>query len=84
MMLRFAKDRPIAAYCDLHGHSKKQNVFIYGCQKEGPKQTFLERVLPRIISLNAPDMFNWKRYEVIIYVYIHTISYRERFWRKAD
>ena len=31
MMQRFAKDRPIALYCDLHGHSRKQNVFMYGC-----------------------------------------------------
>ena len=32
MMRRLRQDRPIVAYVDLHGHSKKQNVFMYGCQ----------------------------------------------------
>lgn len=24
-------------YCDLHGHSRKMDVFIYGCEKDGRK-----------------------------------------------
>jgi hypothetical protein len=59
MMRRFKKDRPIVAYVDLHGHSKKQNVFIYGCQRPGAP-AFIERVLPKVISLNAQDMFSFK------------------------
>ena len=30
-MAKFAKDREIVVYCDLHGHSRKHDVFIYGC-----------------------------------------------------
>ena len=28
---KLSEERKIAIYCDLHGHSRKQNVFIYGC-----------------------------------------------------
>lgn len=27
----FQQDREVAMYCDLHGHSKMFNCFIYGC-----------------------------------------------------
>lgn len=30
-MKKLSEERTIAIYCDLHGHSRKQNVFIYGC-----------------------------------------------------
>lgn len=35
MMRRLKQDRSITLYCDLHGHSRKQNVFIYGCENLG-------------------------------------------------
>lgn len=28
---KLSEERDIVVYCDLHGHSRKQNVFIYGC-----------------------------------------------------
>ena len=28
---RLTEDREVVVFCDLHGHSRKQNVFIYGC-----------------------------------------------------
>ena len=28
---KLSEERKIVVYCDLHGHSRKQNVFIYGC-----------------------------------------------------
>ena len=39
-------------FCDLHGHSRKQNVFMYGCnRKENPGAT---RVLPFLMSKINP------------------------------
>ena len=34
------KDREIALFCDIHGHSRSRDVFIYGCsfQKEDELQ----------------------------------------------
>ena len=31
IFFRLAEDREVVLFCDLHGHSRKQNVFIYGC-----------------------------------------------------
>ncbi|GMF16934.1 unnamed protein product [Phytophthora fragariaefolia] len=32
MLLSVCKIRPVSLYCDLHGHSRKKNVFLYGCR----------------------------------------------------
>ncbi len=31
--------RQVALFCDLHGHSRKLDVFMYGCEKKVPKDT---------------------------------------------
>jgi len=37
-------------YCDLHGHSRKRNVFAYGCEiTKGPNR-LRERVFPRLLA----------------------------------
>ncbi|CAF3796359.1 unnamed protein product [Rotaria sp. Silwood1] len=56
--------REILAFCDLHGHSRKSNVFAYGCDGcDGPqpdmKNFLYARVLPFIMSRTAPDMFSF-------------------------
>ncbi|EKX49712.1 hypothetical protein GUITHDRAFT_47335, partial [Guillardia theta CCMP2712] len=35
MVKRFKREREIALYLDLHGHSCKNNVFVYGCEAKG-------------------------------------------------
>eukprot|EP00042_Codosiga_hollandica_P040428 m.348044 g.348044 ORF g.348044 m.348044 type:complete len:1083 (-) comp55863_c0_seq1:70-3318(-) len=61
LLKRFKEDRPIVLYCDFHGHSKKQNVFIYGCLTPPKSAEYLhERVFPKMLSLNAPNMFSFK------------------------
>ena len=43
-------------YCDLHGHSRKQNVFMYGCNnKQKPEEC---RVFPMILS-KLNDIFHF-------------------------
>ncbi|KAJ8782954.1 hypothetical protein J1605_009562 [Eschrichtius robustus] len=31
MICRLMEKREVILYCDLHGHSKKENIFMYGC-----------------------------------------------------
>ncbi|CAF1387178.1 unnamed protein product, partial [Didymodactylos carnosus] len=52
----------ILAFCDLHGHSRKSNVFAYGCDgcdgtNRDMKNFLNARVLPFIMSRTAPEMF---------------------------
>eukprot|EP00948_MAST-09A_sp_MAST-9A-sp1_P003717 g3717.t1 len=55
MMKRFANDREVILYTDLHGHSRKMNIFMYGCS-ETAKQ--------RAQSLaNAPEGFRKKAHQ---------------------
>ena len=35
MIRRLATERPIVLYADLHGHSQKKNIFMYGCERKG-------------------------------------------------
>lgn len=61
MMQRLARDREVVIYCDLHGHSRQQNVFVYGCHnKTTPSRLLLEQVFPMIMSLNGPSHFSFK------------------------
>lgn len=55
MPCRLLEERDVTLYCDLHGHSRKQNVFIYGCEnRSDPLKRLRERVFPVMISKNAP------------------------------
>ena len=52
---RLMEEREVIVYCDLHGHSRKHNVFIYGCENRGnPQRRLRERIFPVILSRNAP------------------------------
>ncbi|XP_040201594.1 cytosolic carboxypeptidase 3 isoform X1 [Rana temporaria] len=60
MIKRVMEEREILLYCDLHGHSKKQNVFMYGCKGRGVQnggRRLSERLFPFILSKNSPDKF---------------------------
>ncbi|CAG5096104.1 Oidioi.mRNA.OKI2018_I69.XSR.g14474.t1.cds [Oikopleura dioica] len=54
----FQKEHEVAFYIDLHGHSRKHNVFMYGCQSV--EQPGLEKVFPYMMSLNAPGIFKFE------------------------
>jgi murein tripeptide amidase MpaA len=41
-------ERNVVMFCDLHGHSRKHNVFIYGCNNSKiPEET---RIIPYLLS----------------------------------
>jgi len=54
--------KEILVYCDLHGHSKKNNAFVYGCNKAangGFCSWTKVRLLPRIIAMKTP-LFSYR------------------------
>ncbi|NXG56736.1 CBPC2 carboxypeptidase, partial [Hemiprocne comata] len=52
---RVLAEREVVLYCDFHGHSRKNNVFMYGC--DGARAGLRQRLFPLMLSKNAPDKF---------------------------
>jgi hypothetical protein len=59
MIEEMMQERQVVLFCDLHGHSRKKNVFLYGCdarfwnRKLSPGATplpFSERVFPLLMD----------------------------------
>ncbi|XP_032300586.1 cytosolic carboxypeptidase 2 isoform X2 [Coturnix japonica] len=61
MVERLLAEREVVLYCDFHGHSRKNNVFMYGCDggRDGSEMRLRERVFPLMLSKNAPDKFSF-------------------------
>ncbi|XP_023566627.1 cytosolic carboxypeptidase 2 isoform X2 [Octodon degus] len=59
MIQRLLEEREVLLYCDFHGHSRKNNVFLYGCSSNDPRHWLHERVFPLMLSKNAPDKFSF-------------------------
>ncbi|XP_063683101.1 cytosolic carboxypeptidase 2-like isoform X30 [Bolinopsis microptera] len=53
MIRRMLTEREVVLYCDLHGHSRKMNVFMYGCENKDPGLRLQERVFPNMMSRNT-------------------------------
>lgn len=62
MIKRLIEDCGVAFYCDFHAHSRKENIFIYGCEntKRHPDRRLLEQVFPLMLHKNAPDKFSFE------------------------
>jgi hypothetical protein len=46
----------IEMYCDLHAHSRKHNIFIYGCEnRRSADRRLQEQVFPLMLHKNAAD-----------------------------
>ena len=53
---RLMSERDVVLYCDFHGHSRKNNVFMYGCDnRHDASRRLQERVFPLMMSKNAND-----------------------------
>nr|XP_019599253.1 PREDICTED: cytosolic carboxypeptidase 2 isoform X3 [Rhinolophus sinicus] len=59
MIQRLLEEREVLLYCDFHGHSRKNNIFLYGCNNNDRKYWLHERVFPLMLSKNAPDKFSF-------------------------
>uniref|UniRef100_A0A8C9UE14 Cytosolic carboxypeptidase 2 n=1 Tax=Serinus canaria TaxID=9135 RepID=A0A8C9UE14_SERCA len=68
MVQRVLAEREVVLYCDFHGHSRKNNVFMYGCDagRNGTRTRLRQRVFPLMLSKNAPDKFSFSscKYQV--------------------
>ncbi|KAL7982488.1 hypothetical protein Chor_010086 [Crotalus horridus] len=62
MIKRIMEERNVLLYCDLHGHSRKENVFMYGCEKkeQDERACLLQRIFPFIMNKNCPDKFSFQ------------------------
>ncbi|XP_076450580.1 uncharacterized protein LOC143286741 isoform X3 [Babylonia areolata] len=61
MIRKLLQERDIIVYCDLHGHSRRQNVFIYGCeQRLNTTKRLHERIFPCMLHKNSPDKFSYE------------------------
>ncbi|XP_034444769.1 cytosolic carboxypeptidase 2 isoform X2 [Hippoglossus hippoglossus] len=61
MVERLMAETDVALYCDFHGHNRKNNVFMYGCNNRGEGSPKLhERVFPLMMSKNANNKFSFK------------------------
>ncbi|NWZ99749.1 CBPC2 carboxypeptidase, partial [Nesospiza acunhae] len=61
MVQRELAEREVVLYCDFHGHSRKNNIFMYGCDggRDGAGTRLRQRVFPLMMSKNAPDKFSF-------------------------
>ncbi|NXU07145.1 CBPC2 carboxypeptidase, partial [Buphagus erythrorhynchus] len=61
MVQRVLAEREVMLYCDFHGHSRKNNVFMYGCDAggDGTETRLRQRVFPLMLSKNAPNKFSF-------------------------
>ena len=68
MLENIQRGAKVMIYCDLHGHSRKQNVFMYGCnlneKKLGltspltlPEQLLKERLFPWLMALKVGTFY---------------------------
>ena len=60
----FQEEHKIDLFCDLHGHSRKKNAFMYGCtfdssEEERFTKNFFLRSFPSILSEHN-NFFNFK------------------------
>lgn len=53
---RLMEECGVAMYCDMHAHSRQNNVFIYGCEnRRGFDRHLHEQVFPLMLHKNAAD-----------------------------
>ncbi|XP_072529822.1 cytosolic carboxypeptidase 2 isoform X2 [Salminus brasiliensis] len=61
MVKRLVAEREVVLYCDFHGHSRKNNVFMYGCNDHKDASLHLhDRIFPLMMSKNAQDKFSFR------------------------
>ncbi|KAM6417671.1 cytosolic carboxypeptidase 3 [Pluvialis apricaria] len=61
MIKRVMGERDVFLYCDIHGHNRKQNVFMYGCErKQQANAPYVHpRIFPFLLSKSCPEKFSF-------------------------
>ncbi|XP_050439401.1 cytosolic carboxypeptidase Nna1-like isoform X2 [Adelges cooleyi] len=61
MLRRLIEERRVALFCDFHAHSRKMNIFVYGCEgKSRDGSRLREQVFPLMLHKNAPEKFSFE------------------------
>jgi predicted deacylase len=47
--------RPINFFVDIHGHSRKKNLFMYGCHNKNTEKKNAEKLFPLVFSKSHPS-----------------------------
>jgi hypothetical protein len=51
----------VVFYCDLHAHSRKFNVFMYGCENRRHSEKYLrEQIYPLMLHKNTSEKFSFE------------------------
>lgn len=63
MIKEVHEEREVLLFCDLHGHSRRKDIFMYGCNiKQKPEEC---RIFPYILGKICPYFyFNYSRFGV--------------------
>ncbi|KAK9891541.1 hypothetical protein WA026_015502 [Henosepilachna vigintioctopunctata] len=61
MVRRLIEECGVSMYCDLHGHSRKHNIFIYGCENRRQNEKRLqEQIFPLMLHKNSSEKFSFE------------------------
>lgn len=61
MVRRLLEECGVALYCDFHAHSRKHNIFVYGCEnRRGSERKLHEQVFPLMLHKNSADKFSFE------------------------
>ncbi|XP_072291741.1 formin-binding protein 4 [Eucyclogobius newberryi] len=60
MVEKLLTETDVVLYCDFHGHNRKNNAFMYGCNSRSDSTNLYERVFPLMMSKNASNKFSFK------------------------
>lgn len=70
MIKKFMDEREVVLFCDMHAHSRKKNIFMYG--NSNPKNTnsdplvrLRERIFPKLLENTSP-IFNFNDCSFVI------------------
>ncbi|XP_075156266.1 nna1 carboxypeptidase isoform X2 [Haematobia irritans] len=61
LIKRLIDECGVSMYCDMHAHSRRHNIFIYGCEnKRNPEKKLTEQVFPLMLHKNVADKFSFE------------------------
>ena len=60
-LFRLMEESGVVFYCDFHAHSRKFNVFIYGCENRRHSEKYLrEQIFPLMLHKNTAEKFSFE------------------------
>jgi len=67
LIRKLIEERPVLLYCDFHSHSRKHNIFIYGCEdKDANDFPLLEQVFPLMLHSASRGKFDFENCKFVV------------------